>query len=85
MKTIWKFQLFQPVQEIEVQRDARFLHLALQGYIPTVWAEVDPARITQQVVIRTYGTGHPITEGGEYLGTLQDAEGFVWHFYAYRT
>lgn len=35
-----------------------------------------------ELVMATVGTGHPIPEDpGEYLGTVQDVLGLVWHYF----
>lgn len=82
MKTIWKFSLESPEQEVEMPPDAVILAVQMQGFTPCLWALVDPN--TTERRRRTFvcrGTGHPIHgEQGTYHGTVQMRE-LVWHVF----
>lgn len=79
MKTIHKVQirLDDDWQGVKMLPGA-VVKVGEQGGIPTLWSLVDTS---DSLVIRHFaitGTGHPIPEGGWYLGTYQDGP-FVWH------
>lgn len=85
--TIWKFplQYTSCKQEIEIPNTHKLLTVQIQNGLPTLWALVDPStvKVTKEVIM--YGTGWDIEETaatvGDYLGTVQDNNGFVWHFF----
>lgn len=61
------------------------LHLDFQeGSGACLWVEVDPqAKAEVWLECRWFGTGHPIPDGFDYLGTLQFHGGaLVGHLYA---
>ena len=72
-------------QEIEIKGTLlRVLTVQLQRDIPTLWAVVDTDSIlTQKLNIITFGTGWEDDDLGayEYISTVQDKEGFVWHYF----
>ena len=68
-----------------VCRKNRLLDIQLQGYEMMCWIETNdnfPETTTELV---SFGTGWPIPEElistMRYFKNVQDAAGFVWHFY----
>ena len=59
------------------------LALELKNYTPVIWVECDANGPSVNYRISCIGTGQPFEkrEGMEYLGTLQENSGFVWHYY----
>lgn len=58
--------------------------------IPCVWVErctgelEEAARIVPECLsLRFFGTGHPIPQGGEHVGSVITDTGFAWHVYAW--
>ena len=86
--TIWKFPLALEVEQtVEVPQNAKFLHVAYQDGLPTVWAEVDPDLPREPRTFVIVGTGHRVPETGgptgkppAYVGTVLRGA-FVWHIY----
>lgn len=66
-------------------RRSRLLDIQRQGLELVCWVEIrdDMPETTTQLV--SIGTGWDIPsedlEGAKYFKTVQDAAGFVWHFY----
>lgn len=55
------------------------------GVGPCVWYEVDDKLKEVEVNIIAIGTGWELPENNrywDYIGTVQDGMGFVWHYYA---
>lgn len=64
---------------------ARFLSVQIQGGAPCVWYEFNPCAETVPVMFFVVGTGNDFEPGNaQYVGTVQDPSGFVWHYYAER-
>lgn len=82
--TIWKFPLnITDVQQITVPGGSEFLSVQVQRGIPCIWALVDSTQPKRQVEIRIYGTGHPIDQIGQFIGTFQVQGGaLVFHVFA---
>ena len=72
-------------QEIEIQGLlVKVLTVQLQNGIPTLWAVVDPnPQYSELLTIITLGTGWQDDGLGsyEYISTVQDKEGYVWHYF----
>lgn len=88
MKTIWKYQLAltDGQQVLAMPKGARILHLGYQNQVPTLWAEVDSEADKEPRYFQIHGTGHPVANGGTYLGTVQASSSiFVWHVYDHGT
>lgn len=84
MKTIWKFSLgVMDEQTIPMPIGAHILHVARQGGVPQLWAEVMTNTPTSPRVIRMFGTGHPMPNNpGRYIGTFQMlGDALVFHVY----
>jgi hypothetical protein len=64
----------------------KVLTVQMQGDIPTLWALVhtdpDIPDYSQSIYIITLGTGwEDDFDRYEYISTVQDKEGFVWHYF----
>lgn len=86
MKAVWKFPLTPHVQEqsISMPYGAKPLCVQMQGETPTLWALVDPDAAKNFRPVLMFGTGHPVSpvvEHGQYIGTVQDPMGYVWHYF----
>lgn len=87
MRVVWKFGL--PVTdgvEILMPEGAEILHVANQYEVNIstleVWALVDPDADEVPRKFTIHGTGHPVTDGGTYVGTVISAQGrLVWHVF----
>lgn len=82
MKTIWKFPLADQ-QALMVPKGAKPLTVQLQAGVPYLWCEVDTSQNYTRLNVFTYGTGHIVKEGAQYIGTYQEMGGeLIWHVYA---
>lgn len=82
--TIWKYPLATADRQVvPVPEGARFLHLGVQGHVPTMWLLVDPEAPREDWVVRILGTGwEPVDTGSlGHLGTVQMGNGLVWHLF----
>jgi hypothetical protein len=81
--TIWKFEL--PVADVAMvvmPADARVLTVAAVGTRAYVWALVDPDASMESREFAVRGTGHPVGDVGDYVGTfLVDGGQFVFHVF----
>lgn len=82
MRTIWKYKLsWQPIQNIEVPKNAKFLKVDNQFDYITLWYEVESEEKVTSIPIWIVGTGHEIPEEAtKYLGTALVGD-YVWHIY----
>ena len=85
MRTIWKFPLeTQDRQFVPMPAGATLLSVQCQHDAPQLWALVDqnPNAFLVERRINIYGTGHPVTEGGIFVGTYQLMDGaLVFHVF----
>lgn len=83
MKAILKFPLdVTDSQVIVMPEGAAILCVQAQHDNICLWALVTPNRPREKRVFRIHGTGHPCDEEGNYIGTVQTADGaFVWHVF----
>ena len=83
MRSIYKYSLLNPYTKIE-GRIEKLLDVQIQNGVPVIWAIVDTELINRKFYIYCYGTGWWLNEAeirGDYLGTVQDNEGYVWHYF----
>ena len=85
MHTIYKYAL-QPLREqtISMPDSATILTVQMQGDTITLWAEVHDDNRPENRTFEVFGTGWHITPlecEREYIGTVQDRSGLVWHIY----
>ncbi len=82
MRTIYKYPLGVDVT-IALPRGWIFRHLAAQGNVITLWAEVDTAAELETCHFTAHGTGWDLAAvaNATYLGTALMPDGYVWHVY----
>ena len=86
MTKIYKYPVFGDgiPNKIKCRRE-KLLDIQLQGEQMTLWIETDDELPVTTTELIGFGTGWPIpTEVIQdmwYFKTVQDAAGFVWHFY----
>jgi hypothetical protein len=86
-RAIWKYTLeVTDLQTLEMPVGAEILSVQMQHGVPTLWATVNPAALTQFRTIAIHGTGNPIPgDPGIFLGTVQQQVGnstLVWHIFS---
>ena len=86
MKKIHKYNLGVGEQTIVcTDRFKEILHVANQpGEGPQMWAMVDDDAKIKTIEVRCVGTGWPIpfdTEDFEFIGTVIEDTGYVWHYF----
>jgi len=83
MKTIFKYPLTGAFkQTIKMPEGAEILCAQLQNGVPTLWAKVNDSNELKDRVIEVYGTGVEVNEYDlDYIGTVQDFAGLVWHVF----
>ena len=87
MRKIYKYRLPEVpgvVTTIE-EKILEVLAVQYQDGLPTLWAIVDPDDKAETAEIMSFGTGWELPNGAEkYLGSVQDYEGYVWHYFIVR-
>jgi len=85
MRTIWKYPIFivPSITIIYKPKGAILRYVGIQGPDPCVWFEVENTPRLEECIIKVFGTGQPIPDDGQYLGTCQQY-GYVWHLYEFR-
>ena len=80
---IWKYIIrTTDVIAVTMPRGAKILCVQIQREEPCIWALVDPNATIETRWLRIYGTGHPIDELGEYVGTYQLHNGsLIFHVF----
>lgn len=84
MKTIYKYELPVDGGVITItDKVEKFLDVRLQDGVPRIWAIVDTDKKAENPInIVAIGTGWEASENlGEYLGTLEDHWGYIWHYF----
>ena len=85
MRTIYKYELPVDGGIITIKQCIiKILSIQEQNGKPMMWAIVDPDNeAVEPLEIAAIGTGWALPTGlDEYLGTAQDEDGFVWHYFA---
>ncbi len=86
MKKIYKYELppFPGVVITIKEKIIKPLKVQKQYGKPTLWAIVDVDDLDNPVDIVAFGTGWELPEDmvDNYLGSIQDTEGYVWHYFA---
>lgn len=82
MSVVWKFPLSNSASQtlLNMPEGAVVLHFGLQADVPTIWAGCNPDADPVTRSFQIFGTGHPIPDGAEYVGTFT-AGPFVWHVF----
>lgn len=84
-RTIHKYVLPFPHNEVSTFERARFLHAAEQHEQITVWAEVNTLERECRRTVHVVGTGGEVPPNVDYVGTAVCAGGeYVFHIYADR-
>lgn len=84
MRTVHKYVLTEPSQEVMLRSGCRFLHVDNQNENITLWVEVDTERPPRKRWVHVVGTGQEIPAPfAEHVGSALMARGmFVFHVYA---
>lgn len=80
MRQIFKYPVDKPI----VGRIEKFLHIEYQYDTPMIWAIVDDACPQVEYLAVCIGTGWPLPDFANefsYIGTIQDDDGYVWHYF----
>jgi hypothetical protein len=86
MRTVYKYPLHVDYQQtIRVSREvgvsSKIVHVGLDPTgMPCVWVENRPGPINELFVIFVVGTGQPIPENTEHVGSFVQGS-YVWHAY----
>ncbi len=86
MRTIYKYRLPRDGQSIVIEeRIIETLHIGKQDGWPMLWAVVEPDEYEETEIV-AWGTGWPLPDDvyfeTDYVGTCEDAAGYVWHYFA---
>ena len=85
MRKIYKYELPVDGGIITIKQCIiKILSIQEQNGIPVMWAIVDPDNEKiEPLEIVAIGTGWELPTGlDDYLGTVQDGCGFVWHYFS---
>lgn len=81
MSAVWKFTMRFADGE-QLVRTMPFgaipVRFGMQGGVPTLWCLVNERNSAQDRRFVIVGTGHPVPNGCEYIGTCDDGP-LVWH------
>lgn len=81
MDTVYKYRVpFDDNVDIETYECAEVLAFDVQEGQLTIWARVDTTLPPVVRRLRLAGTGHPLDNAREYIGTCQDGV-YVWHLF----
>ncbi len=82
---IWKYKCSWDFQDIEMPAGAEILTAQIQNNEIYLWALFSPSNAVQNRRFRAIGTGQEITEPlvikDNYIATVQDDYGYVWHIF----
>lgn len=84
MKTIYKYPLAVTDEQIvDLPGQAVPLSVQVQHGTPCLWAMVDTDLRSEKLIVRTFGSVHPLPSwAGEYAGTYQlDGGALVFHVF----
>lgn len=85
MKGIWKYEVVIGGTHFhDMPKAARIVHVGHPRHIGTVltfWAEVDPHAERESREFAVFGTGHPIPDDYQYVGTDDSAGDLIWHLH----
>ena len=83
MSAVWKFTLATALTDnaLEMPKDAKVVHVGIQGEHICLWAIVDTQASVETRVFQIVGTGHEeVFEGMAHVGTVQQGP-WVWHVF----
>lgn len=83
MKVIYKYPLeIKGKTKIELARGGKPLAVQMQNGQLMLWAEIDNKAVCTLRTVTIVGTGQPIYDYGDYIGTVQTHGGqYIWHVY----
>lgn len=88
MNKIYKYRLPRDGEVVTIDDHViEWLHVGTQDGVPTAWGVVDMDNsLGRQWEIVAWGTGWELPDevwmDCEYIGTCEDAYGYVWHYFA---
>lgn len=88
MNKIYKYRLPRDGEVVTINDHViEWLHVGTQNGVPTAWGVVDMDNsLGRQWEIVAWGTGWELPDevwmDCEYIGTCEDAYGYVWHYFA---
>jgi hypothetical protein len=80
MKTIYKYPLAVTACTIDLPVGSKVICVHEQNGVPTLWVEQNPSLETDAFTFAVIGTGRPVPEDGEHIGTCFIGQN-VWHVY----
>lgn len=81
MRTIYKYDMPDPVVILELPVGYEILTAQYQGDVLRLWIMIDTKEKKKELVtIQAFGTGHPIENVKKYIGTVQKGV-YVWHVF----
>jgi hypothetical protein len=89
MKRVWKerFSIDDYVQLVNMPRGAKLLRVGMQDGL-SLWYEWSDTECdsalprTEKRAFAVHGTGHPVDDNEQYVGTAEDhRRNLVWHLY----
>lgn len=85
-KQIWKYSVgHRSLTPVMIPRGGIVRSAVTQGFTIVIMVEVDPDEPYEERYFSAFGSGRPLeVDGGavkEYVGTVQDVGGYVWHVY----
>ena len=79
---VWKYQF--DIDDGEQTKDIPLMHqclyVAMQAGKLCLWVLVNPSNATVSKGFVLHGTGHPIGDDEDYVGSSLDGQ-FVWHLF----
>lgn len=86
MKQIWKYPLEVSHNTLKIPKGYEILSVQSQYGRPCLWVLVDPKAEKEDVILRTFGTGHPLSKeeitNVKFIGTYQlNGGNFIGHVF----
>lgn len=81
---IYKYPLAVSIENtLSLPRFSHILDIQLQCGVPHVWVKVSDCEVMIITKIKAFPTGanQPEIENLIHIKTIQDAQGYVWHFF----
>jgi hypothetical protein len=84
---LWKYPITNfhlAPTELEIPKGGEVLAVQNQFEVPTIWVKVNPDNEKEKRKFQIYGTGHPLDENIDYIGTFQEDNGqLIWHLFVF--
>ena len=83
MKTVYKYPFnIEDNFSLSMPEGAMIIYAECQHGVPCLWAFVDTLKRTVERKFRLAGTGHPIIENIEHIGSFKMFDGdLIWHLF----